>query len=188
MEMERVLEAAAEEERMLREWTKSEVKRSWEQAIERKMNAVPEKTLDPLHSGLSAAQNFAGNDPNKLERVRMQQAQMRRWVQEQVAEKAHMRQSETESSKSYADMLKAIEAIRDVSEKEEQDMRKYLMRSVREQNDELAADRRKQWNDEKQAWTSLPLQVKSAATSLDLHDSENLAIDEHGESLSPPQC
>lgn len=185
LEIERVLEAAAEEERMLKQFTANEVRRNWESAIEMKRNVVPETVPDPLVSGASAAQNFAGNDPNKVERIRMQQEQMRRWVQEQVAEKAHLSQMDKESSKSYSDMLKAIEEIRDVAEKEEQDMRKYLMRSVKEQNDVLAASRHKRWNDEKLAWTSLPLELKAAATSIDLKEDQELAIDETGESPTP---
>ena len=175
-----MLEAAAEEERMLKQYTVNEVRRNWESAIEMKRNVVPETVPDPLVSGASAAQNFAGNDPNKGERIRMQQEQMRRWVQEQVAEKAHLSQMDKESSKSYSDMLKAIEEIRDVAEKEEQDMRKYLMRSVKEQNDVLAASRHKRWNDEKLAWTSLPLELKAAATSIDLKEDQDLAIDDTG--------
>ena len=180
MEIERVLEAAAEEERMLKQYTANEVKRNWEAAIERKKNVVPETELDPAKSGASAAQNFAGNDPNKLQRVRLQQEQMRRWVQEQVAEKAYLQQIDKDSSKSYSDMLKAIEEIRDVAEKEEQDMRKYLMRSVKEQNDVSAASRSKRWNDEQLAWSSLPLEQKAAATSIDLKENQQLAIDETG--------
>jgi len=180
LEIERVLEAAAEEERLMREFNQQAIKKSWEQAIEFKNNIVPESDLDPKYSGPSAAQNFAGNDPNKVVRVKAQQAQMRTWVQEQVAEKAYFKQLEKESNKSYADMLKAIEDIRDVAEKEESDMRKYLQRSVKEQNDFLSESRKKRWADEKSDWTNLPLQVKAAATSIDLKDNQDLAIDEHG--------
>lgn len=179
-EIERVLESAAEEERMMREFTQNEIKKSWVAAIETKREAaaVPETPFDISTVGSSAAQSFSGNDPFKKERIKAQQAQMRRWVQEQVAEKVYANQVEKESSKSYADMLRAIEDIRDVAEKEEQDMRKYLKLSVKEQNDMLAASRRNRWDEEKKAWTSLPIEVKAAATSIDLRDNKNVAIDE----------
>jgi len=180
MEIERVLEAAAQEERMMRDYNQQEIKRSWEQSIDYKKSIVPESDPDPKYSGPSAAQNFAGNDPNKSTRIHAQQAQMRQWIQEQVAEKAYLSQMDKEGSKSYSDMLKAIEEIRDVAEKEEADMRKYLQRSVKEQNDMLAANRKKRWADEKSAWDDLPLGVKAAATSIDLKDNQELAIDEHG--------
>ena len=109
LEIERVLEAAAQEERMMREYNQAEIKKAWEQSIAYKKSVVPESDPDPRFSGTSAAQNFAGNDPNKQARIHAQQAQMRQWIQEQVAEKAFLSQLDKDGSKSYSDMLKAIE-------------------------------------------------------------------------------
>jgi len=180
MEIDRVLEAAAEEERQMREFNQQQIKRDWERSIDLKKSIVPEEDPNPRYSGPSACQNFAGNDPNKAVRVRAQQEQMRSWIQEQVAEKSYLARLDKDSNKSYADMLRAIEDIRDVAEKEEADMRKYLQRTVKEQNDMLAANRNKRWADEKLSWSSLPNEIKNAATSLDLKDNQDLAIDETG--------
>jgi len=180
MEIERVLESAAEEERMMRAYQKEEIKKSWMQAIEAKRNIAPEPILDPRLAGPSAAQNFAGADPNRAERIKAQKDQMRRWVQEQVAEKAHIKAKESQELAAYSDMLKAIEEIRDVADREEVELSRFSKRSVKEQNDVLAAARRQRWAEEKASWTSLPAETKAAATSIDLRENESLAIDANG--------
>ena len=89
------MEAAAEEERQMQKYYKDELKKSWENSIENKhVDRVPE--FQPEKFGPSSFQRFSGEDPNRQDRIRQQKAQMKRWVQEQAAEKAFDRYQQTE--------------------------------------------------------------------------------------------
>ena len=93
LEIDRVIEEAKQEEEGMKRYLNAEVKRDWEAAIAHKQDLakIKEPSLDPLKAGVSAAQNFAGADPHRKDRIKAQQEQMRSWVFEQVAEKESLR-------------------------------------------------------------------------------------------------
>ena len=50
---------------------------------------------------------------------------MRRWIQEQLNEKAEIQSHKDDGDAAYAQMLKAVEEIRDAADKEEKEMKGY---------------------------------------------------------------
>ena len=176
MEIERVIAEAKLEEDAMKRYLNEEVKKDWEKAISFKKTLADSKEpeLDPLKAGVSAAQNFAGADPFRKDRIKAQKEQMRSWVFEQVAEKKAIAQNKNDGESAYSDMLRAVGEIRDAADREEKEMTKYLNDTVRDENKVLAEARAKELA-EREAW----LKSKSA-TSIELHDNEELAMDENG--------
>ena len=64
---------------------------------------------------------------------------MRRWIQEQLNEKAEIQCHKDDGDAAYAQMLKAVEEIRDAADKEEKEMKAYLNKTVSESNAALIA-------------------------------------------------
>ena len=181
-EIERVLEASKEEERLMREFQKAQLKASWDNAAaERKaLKAIPEPFLDPMKAGPSAAQKFAGSDPNNKSRSIAQQQQMRRWIQEQTHEKAQIKSSSDAGDAQYAQMLLAVEEIRDAADKEEKEMKAYLNNSIKQSNALLVNAKAQRNIDKDKEWNMLTPAQQAASASIDLRDTEDLAMDEHG--------
>ena len=182
LEIERVLEEAKEEERLMREFQKAQLKESWDNAVSEHqyIKAQPEVFLDPLKAGPSAAQKFAGSDPNRGSRLRAQQDQMRRWIQEQMHEKAEAASTANDGDIAYGNMMKAVEEIRDAADIEEKEMKSYLNKTVTESNAALIAAKRQRAIDASADWDRLTPQQQAAASSIDLRECENLAMDENG--------
>ena len=138
LEIDRVLEVQEEEQKNLRKYQMDEMKKSWDWATHHKNNPPPIKTFTVDEMGLSAAQKFNGEDTNYKVRSSAQKEQMRKWIQEQVAQKAFRSSLDVAEKDSQLSMLKAIDTIRVSQEKEEDDMKKFLRLSVREENKLLA--------------------------------------------------
>ena len=137
MEIERILAASLEEERQMKDYQMRELKKSWEDAARHRstLKAQPRGAdFDPDNSGPASLQVFSGEDTKRVERQSQQKEQMRKWIQEQIAEKAYLSKVRRDEDMSYADMIKAIDEIRAATEKEEYDMRKYIQDSVKLQN------------------------------------------------------
>ena len=176
MEIERVLEDTKLEEESMKKYLNDEVKSDWESAIAYKQSLKNEKEpeLDPLKAGVSAAQSFAGADPFRKDRVKRQKEQMRSWVFEQVAEKEAIKAATDKGDEAYSDMLRAVGEIRDAADTEEKEMTRFLNDTVREENKVLSEARSKRLA-EYDEWRKA-----KAATSIELHDNEELAMDESG--------
>lgn len=138
LEIDRVLEVQEEEQKNLRRYQMDEMKKSWDWATHNKNNPPPIKTFTIDEMGLSAAQKFNGEDTNSKVRSSAQKEQMRKWIQEQVAQKAFRSSLDSSDKESQLSMLRAIDTIRVSQEKEEDDMKKFLRFSVRDENKELA--------------------------------------------------
>ncbi len=182
LEIDRILEEAKQEELAMRAYQQVELKNSWEQAITQRqaLKAIPEPYLDPQLSGVSAAQRFAGSDPSQGERLRAQKAQMRKWVQEQMQEKAEAKEVLNRANDSYAQMLKAVEQIRDAADKEETEMKKYLQQSVKESNQNLIKVKHRLEQEKDAAWNQLSREQKAAAASINFRENEEISMDEFG--------
>lgn len=92
MEIERYLAAAMEEENQMRRYQVDQMKLSWEEnkRLKQQMQEEEKKnTIDFDHAncGASSALKFSGEDTNRTQRIQQQKDQMRRWIQEQIAEK-----------------------------------------------------------------------------------------------------
>lgn len=136
----------------MREFQMQQMKQSWEDAKQHQKDlaAMPgPMDFDVKNCGPAAALKFSGEDESRYDRSKRQKDQMRKWIQEQVAEKATLRHLQREEDMSFAEMLRAIDEIREATEREEAELRRYLQEQVKENNRALAreqADRRKHWN------------------------------------------
>ena len=173
LEIERLLAGAQEEERQMREFQMSQIKQSWEDSKrfkEEEINRPKGKDFDVENAGPASALRFFGEDTNRPQRHRLQKQQMQQWIQEQVAEKAHLRHLGKLEEMSYAEMLRAIDEVRDAAEREEREMRQYIQETVKQYNRDLAARQRDRNRDRDainpDGKTSLDLFDENKATAL----------------------
>lgn len=182
MEIERMLAASMEEERQMKEFQMNEMKKSWSQSIQYKRELAsqpPPKDFDSENAGPAAALRFFGEDSNRANRLQQQKQQLQKWIQEQVAEKAHLRHLQREEDMSYAEMIKAIDDVREATEREEREMRKYIQDTVKQYNKELAL-RQQDRNHQRNTMDA------DAATSLDLFNEDKCtAMNPDGRIIRP---
>ena len=180
LEIERILAQAMEEEKQMKEYQMNSIKKDWEDAVQNrkaKTSAPTGPDFDTDNCGPAAALKFSGEDTNRGPRLRLQKEQMRRWIQEQVAEKAQLAHLRKEEDMSYAEMIKAIDEIRENTEREERELRQYIQSSVKDYNHELAKVQR----DRNRSLNRYDEPGNPAATSLDLFaEDKTAAMDEHG--------
>lgn len=124
----------------MKEYQMRELKKSWSEAAEKRNFTKTQPRgpdFDPANSGPASLQRFSGEDTDRENRLKEQKNQMRKWIQEQVAEKAYLNKVRQDEDMSYADMIKAIDEIRAATEQEEQEMRKYIVQTVASHNREV---------------------------------------------------
>jgi hypothetical protein len=170
MEIDRIMESAAEEEKLMKEFQKTQLRQSWDAAVKQKKEAIAaavEPEFNPDATGASSAQCFSGEDRNRLQRLAEQKAQMARWVQDQVSEKTRLRLEQQGEDLKYSELMKAVDAIREAAEIEEKEMRNFLKTQVREENAKLAESQRVARRDPN---ASISREELLAATSLNLFD------------------
>lgn len=181
LEIERMLAQSLEEERQMKEFQLQQMRASWETEIARKKaEAARPKTpeFDIANSGPASLQQMEGIDVQKAEREEMQKRQMREWIMEQIAEKEYCKQLDKEDDMNYAELIRTIDEIREATEREEHEMRKYITDTIKLENLELSRaqnSRRKFQNaisDENNGAISTSLQV--------FNENEELSMDEHG--------
>lgn len=129
-----------EEERQMKEFQMRQLKQSWEDQANKKQfekTQQPPPDYNPEIAGPASLQYMSGEDTNREERTRRQREQMKEWIQQQIAEKQYTKQVEMEEELNYADMIKVIDEIRESTEREEQEMRKYVMGTVKSDNAEV---------------------------------------------------
>lgn len=138
LEVERLLQTADEEEKQMRKFQMMQMKDSWEtemrdrKATKTRRDAEPDFNRD--NAGPASLQIMGGEDPDRFERQKLQKEQMRRWIQEQLGEKAYMKQILREEDMSYAEMIRAIDEIREATEKEERELRHYIQEQMKNEN------------------------------------------------------
>lgn len=140
LEIERILAASMEEERRMKEFQMDQMKRSWAESAARKREEQDKPRVpdyDPDNAGPASLQAMKGEDIDRAERIKAQKEQMRLWVQDQIAQKAYVKQLDQEDNLNYADMIKAIDEIREATEQEEAEMRKYVINTVKADNLEV---------------------------------------------------
>lgn len=130
-----------EEEKQLRDYQAAEMRKSWDESLRRKkeeeMARRAIKDIEFDKCGPSAAVNFTGQDITKEERTRMQKEQMKRWMQEQTCERAYQKKLDKEEDMAFAEMVRAVDSIRENNEREEAELAKFSKMSVLEQNAEV---------------------------------------------------
>jgi len=122
-EIGRVLAAAEEQEKDMRRYDQANVRKSWEDSIafrsETRAKEAAESDTDYSKAGLASALNFAGCDPDRMNRLSKQKQQMRKWTAEQVNEKEFRKSLEREEDAGYFDLLKRIDETREQSERDQ---------------------------------------------------------------------
>lgn len=124
----------------MKEFQMRQLKQSWaESAAQRQMqkSQPPPPDFDPTIAGPASLQKMEGEDTDRVARIQKQREQMKEWIQNQIADKQYVKQIEAEEDLNYADMIKAIDEIREATEKEEQEMRKYVISTVKADNLEV---------------------------------------------------
>lgn len=174
MEIDRIIEESNREEKAMKDFLNANVKADWERAIAHKASMEDKTAFDIDKCTISAAQTFAGADPYRKDRIKAQKNQMRSWVFEQMAEKKIIGDANDAGEKAYSDMLLAVGEIRDAADREEKEMVQFLNDTVKNENAALAKVAQQKRADY-QKWIH-----EKAATSVDLKDNQDLAMDENG--------
>lgn len=171
LEIQRVLDAAAKEEENMRRQSRNDVKSTWNEAIKFKniMKSMPEPDIEP-------AKPFAGEDLYHDERVQAQQDQMKRWIQEQLNEKAQIQSKQSYEEKKYYEMQQAILQLREQAEKDEFQMRNSIVREVKDQNLSLARTQQQLRYQENHQLASTDPQT----TTIPMTNDINAAFDSNG--------
>jgi RIB43A len=178
LEIQRLLDGFTEEENRAKISVKMDLMKSWKQSLDVKKQTPPESaSYRPADLSLPP---LTGEDVYHDERVKAQQNQMKRWVQEHVDLKVHQRMVEKSQDDKYEEMMRAILDIREAAEREENDMRKYMSLSVKEQNDELAKIQREQRRKENFIFDGMNREAVLASTTLTIPDDRALATDDSG--------
>jgi len=183
IEIERIVAQAKEEEKQMLDFQAAELKKSWEESMKKKKELEAArraiKDIDFDKCGSSSAVKFSGEDMTKYDRSKLQQNQMKRWTQEQMYERAYQKRIEKEEDMAYAEMIKAVDSIRENNENEEQELARYSRQATKEQNAELARIQRER-QDQAKAERNDPL----TKTSLDLFNEDTTtAMDSTGKVL-----
>ena len=178
LEIQRLLDGFSEEEARAKTSLKMELMNSWKQSLDAKKRTPPESaSYRPEDLSLPP---LTGEDMYHDERVKAQQNQMKRWVQEHVDMKVHQRMVDKSQDDKYEEMMKAVLDIREAAEREEADMRKYMCLSVKEQNEELARIQREQRRKENFIFDDMSREAVLATTTLTIPDDGRLATDDSG--------
>lgn len=174
IELDRIMEAASEEERQMQKFIKDQLKQSWSHSIATKhVDKVPD--FEPERFGTSSFQIFSGEDTNRIERINLQKEQTKRWVQEQVAEKAFNRFQELEERERYAQLLRQIDAVREESEKEEAALRKMILHKTKQENDVCIEEKRMLREQEREDHLN-----SRVGMVMNLDEDQAAAMDEYG--------
>ncbi len=126
----------------MRQFQMNQMKQSWAENAARKKaesNAAPPSDFDYENAGPASLQKMKGEDIERENRVKQQKEQMRLWIQDQIAQKQYVKQLDQEDDLNYADMIKAIDEIREATEQEEAEMRKYVVNTVKAENLEVTS-------------------------------------------------
>jgi hypothetical protein len=109
--------------------------------------AMPKNTCDkigtpinPEQCSTSAGQYFAGEDNARDERIRQQQAQMRQWTRQQIAEKSARSTEIKEDGMRFHQYLTAVDQMRAEMEQAENDRVRAEKLMIRMQNEARAAE------------------------------------------------
>ena len=152
-EIDLIMESIEDEQRKMKQFYMQEIKKSWEASkTEIKSAMTPSRSITrPDTCGPASCQKFDGEDPTRDDRIRQQKDQMRQWIQEKVAEIAQIKIKTNQDEEEYAQLIKAVDRLREETEIEEKMMRSELNRYVVEEN-KILADEQKQ---KQQAWNKI---------------------------------
>jgi superfamily II RNA helicase len=137
-EIDCILEAVAQEEKYLRQLQLADMKKGWDDQLTFKTNAKKDgraREIDDFKNG--PTMDFAGEDKLYPQRKAAQQAQMRRWTQEDVEARARQKAKEMEEERVRAELARNIDEFREQQEREEERMRKELTKRILQENGDV---------------------------------------------------
>lgn len=176
----RLLEIAAAEEQALKLKLNEKLKEEWKETALIKKNTVPEPVYDGP-PGVGACQSFYGEDNGQKERIRLQKEQMKRWVQEQVAEKAAKTAKEKNDEFEYAAYISAVDEVLENSEENEELKRKENNRRMAQENLRLAEEKRRKEREAKALSEKMNYdEIETVLHSDMMSENVDVALDENG--------
>jgi hypothetical protein len=178
-EIERVLQAAFQEELDMKRFNNEVARKSWDEAldfkktVDRENSKVPD--IDVSRCGMSSAVSFSGEDTNRVERLRAQKLQVRTWIQEQMAEKTIVQNNEKAEDMGQADVGRRIDEVREKNDKEEKEMMRAIRQKFAAENTQVMLDKRARVAEEKEWEKNAPSENLAIVT-----EDKNLAMDASG--------
>jgi len=148
----KLIEQRELEEREMKRVQMEEQKMVWEQQRSRGKNQAP-RMGDPVvaeECGLGAVQRFSGEDSSRIQRMRMQQQQMRSWTKQQMEERSAKEREEKDEDVRYAAYLRMLAEKRQELEGDEVVLSRENAMRNRKENEYLAEQLRLRHSHEKQ--------------------------------------
>jgi len=147
-EIVRILEAQEHEDRLSKKEAIDTFKTQWEQQIkEREAKKMAQKadtsSFDIDKCGLASLQKMSGEDEVALERKKLQQQQMKKWITEQLEEKKFQGMVSGEEDKNYSAFIKKVAELSQAEEENEKAMTKHAACQVQKFNNDLAEQKAK---------------------------------------------
>eukprot|EP01041_Mallomonas_annulata_P009338 gene9338-19381_t len=184
LEMERLMEEAALEERNMKDFQKLKLIEEWKksQSETAEKNVKVHEIYDPSASGTSSCQTFDGEDPGQVDRSKLQKAQMKRWIQEQLAEKAYKQAKEKEDEHLYSQYMDTMGNLLSASQAEEAENRRQMKLEFARANREMADEVIRRKTEERSKKFKNDAEEISATLSLNmmLEDVNSAVVNEHG--------
>jgi len=148
-----ILEAREMDQRRLRAKENEGLLKEWALHAEARKNRNV-RDLTPIeldNCGPASLQCFSGEDFDKEERVRLQQIQMKKWINENIEEKKRQREAEKAEDDRYDQFMKYMTEVRGQTEDSEGGLRKQAEKVSLEINQRLAQQHKEKIAAEKAA-------------------------------------
>jgi hypothetical protein len=131
------------DEYTIREQTRTEVMKNWEDSIVAKKQKEAEeravKDFDMDVAGPSSMLYFAGESTNYYANNRQKKTLQREYVREQLAEKAEEKAMQELEEDKYVEVMKFVHEMRGEAENDVRELKQYISHSVKDHNLSLAA-------------------------------------------------
>ena len=138
-EIEALLDKVAREEEELRRQKSAQMKYEWEAQIKEKQSLRKQSRESEIHSfKYDTPMEFTGDDILHGERVAQQRDQMRRWTEEDLADKERRRQQERDEDLAQAQLNIAIDEVRLQQQIEEDELKKEVTRKILAENSDVS--------------------------------------------------
>ena len=138
-EIEALLDKVAREEEELRRQKSAQMKYEWEAQIKEKQSLRKQSRESEIHSfKYDTPMEFTGDDILHDERVAQQRDQMRRWTEEDLADKERRRQQERDEDLAQAQLNIAIDEVRLQQQIEEDELKKEVTRKILAENSDVS--------------------------------------------------
>lgn len=139
-EIDSILEKVARDEDELRRQKAAQMREEWDAQIKEKEYLRKQGRQNEIDSfQKDTPMEFAGDDPLHQERIAEQREQIRRWTEEDLADREWRRQREREEDMAQAQLNLTIDEMRLQQQEEEDRLKKEVTRKILLENNELGA-------------------------------------------------